>query len=254
MKKLTTEEVKLRLSKNNGEFELLESYKGKNSLKHKFLHKKCGNIIEKQISKMICDNPEYCYICSGKNKHKTTETYIEEVNNIYGEDVIEILGDYIDAKTPIPIHRNDCGHSYNVAPTNLLRKKGCPKCGLRQSKYMDKVEEILNSMNEAYEKEKRLEECKNMRPLPFDYYLPNRNILIEVDGEFHYIQGRFKSAQAILESVKQRDQIKTEYCKNNNIPLLRLPYFEFENFEQIIKEFLYANTEVTTKSKEFVAP
>lgn len=254
MKKLTTEEVKLKLSQINKEFELVEEYKGKTTLKHKLLHKKCGNVIEKTLGKMICNNPEYCYICSGKNKHKTTETYIEEINAIYGEGVIEILGQYIDAKTPIPIHRNDCEHDYNVAPTNLLRKKGCPKCGIRQSKYMDKVEEILISIQEPYEKEKRIEECKNVRPLPFDYYLPNKNILIEVDGEFHYVQGRFKSAEARLESVKRRDQIKTEYCKNNNIPLLRLPYFEFENFEKIIKEFLYVNTEVTTKSKEFVAP
>ena len=47
---------------------------------------------------------------------------------------------------------------------------------------------------------------------------------------------------------------KQRIVKKNNIPLLRLPYFEFENFEKIIKEFLYVNTEVTTKSKEFVAP
>ena len=37
-----------------------------------------------------------------------------------------------------------------------------------------------------------------------------------------------------LMNLKRNDNIKTEYCKNNNIKLIRIPYWEFDNIEQII--------------------
>ena len=43
--------------------------------------------------------------------------------------------------------------------------------------------------------------------------------------------------------MKIRDQIKTEYCKNNNILLLRIPYFELKNIDIIISNYLLKNKE-----------
>ena len=47
-----------------------------------------------------------------------------------------------------------------------------------------------------------------------------------------------------LPEVQRRDKIKTDYCKNNNIGLLRLPYYEKDNFEAMIIDTLHINTEV----------
>ena len=35
-----------------------------------------------------------------------------------------------------------------------------------------------------------------------------------------------------------KDNIKTEYCKNNNIKLLRIPYYDFNNIEKILEKIL----------------
>ena len=68
------------------------------------------------------------------------------------------------------------------------------------------------------------------------------NTLIEADGEGHYIPIKRTSsmtneeAQRQLEKIKYHDKIKTDYCKNNNIHLIRIPYWERDNLENYILE------------------
>lgn len=186
---------------------------------------------------------EGCYICSGKNHYKTKETLQQEVDAIYPNQY-KIIGDYINARTPIEVCNLECGHVYNISPDNLLRGKGCPKCWIGHSSYMKIVEDYLDKHNIRYESEKRFENCINIRQLPFDYYLEDFNICIEVDGEFHYIPHWHNDSKHDddFENTQIRDAIKTKYCKDNGIKLIRLPYFEKDNFENILDEELYANT------------
>ena len=111
---------------------------------------------------------------------------------------------------------------------------------------MDLTEEILNKYHIKFEKEKRFKDCKDIRCLPFDYYLEDYNLCIEVDGQFHYLSvgSSFTTKYMNLPEVQRRDKIKTDYCKNNNIGLLRLPYYEKDNFEAMIIDTLHINTEV----------
>ena len=41
-----------------------------------------------------------------------------------------------------------------------------------------------------------------------------------------------------LRNTKCRDEIKTQYCKENNIKLIRIPYWEFDNIEEILNREL----------------
>ena len=59
----------------------------------------------------------------------------------------------------------------------------------------------------------------------FDFYLPQQNTLIEYDGEqhFHPIQDdKYK-----YQELKERDEYKNQWCKNNNITLIRIPYTQY---------------------------
>lgn len=76
-------------------------------------------------------------------------------------------------------------------------------------------------------------------PLPFDFYIPKMNIAIEYDGEGHYMpikRGNMtqKDAEYNLKQIQKRDDIKTNYCKNNGIVLIRIPYFDFDNISSIL--------------------
>lgn len=244
-RKLTTSEFKDRLYKIYGnQFELLSEYIN-NETKVILKCNNCGNVIRKKPVKMTGSTREGCYFCSGKNHYRTTKTFQMEVDIKY-PNTYEILEEYINSRTPISVKRLICGHVYNISPDNLLRGKGCPKCGIRQSHYMDIVEQYLDEHNIYYVKEKRFEDCKNTRTLPFDYYIPSLNVCIEVDGEFHYLRNSvYLNKHSEYKEVAKRDFIKTEYCKQHNIKLLRLPYFQKDKFYEILDKELYVNTEIT---------
>lgn len=75
-----------------------------------------------------------------------------------------------------------------------------------------------------------LEEKKK---LPFDYFLPIQNILIEFDGEQH-CKKKFKMSDKDFEDLQKNDKIKNEYCKKHNINLIRISYLDFDNIDDIL--------------------
>lgn len=85
--------------------------------------------------------------------------------------------------------------------------------------------------------------CIDGRRYRFDFYLPKYNLFIEYDGEQHYHTARYFGADEEkneLEFIKTQtyDKIKNKYCKDNNINLLRIPYWEKKNIETIISDCL----------------
>lgn len=74
--------------------------------------------------------------------------------------------------------------------------------------------------------------------LRFDFAILDSNDdvakLIEYDGEFHYKE--YYESQT-FESLQIHDE-RNQYCKDNNIPLLRIPYWEFENIKWILEKWL----------------
>jgi len=79
--------------------------------------------------------------------------------------------------------------------------------------------------------------------LSYDFHIPYYNFLIEYDGEFHYIPIKkyknepIKFAEERLKKQQIHDQLKNKYCQNNNIKLLRIPYWEFDNIENILDNY-----------------
>jgi very-short-patch-repair endonuclease len=100
-------------------------------------------------------------------------------------------------------------------------------------------------MRVQYIKEFTYPDCHNIRPLPFDFYLPKYNGLIEYDGEQHFKEVPCWGGKKGLEDRQARDAIKTEFCRVNNIPLLRINYTQVdEDFADIIKDFVANPQEV----------
>ena len=74
--------------------------------------------------------------------------------------------------------------------------------------------------------------------LRFDFYLNKYNTLIEFDGQQHFRPVDFFNGEEGFRLTQLRDNIKNEYCKNNNIPLLRISYKEINNIENILNNFI----------------
>ena len=74
--------------------------------------------------------------------------------------------------------------------------------------------------------------------LRFDFYLPDYNCCIEVDGRQHReIVSRFGGEKAFTQ-LQNNDKIKNKYCNSNNIHLIRIPYEKgpLDITEQRLKE------------------
>lgn len=55
--------------------------------------------------------------------------------------------------------------------------------------------------------------------------------LIEFDGEQHFNPVDFFGGEEKFKIQQERDNNKNEYCKNNNIPLLRIPYSDYDKLD-----------------------
>lgn len=162
------------------------------------------------------------------------------LNNIKSKP-IKILNDGKYSRPSI-LFLCECGNYFETSISSFrYGKQKCDNCSKILSKYENKIIKFLNENNIKYEKEKRFKDCRNILPLPFDFYLKHKNILIEVDGEGHYFPCYFnncskKQAEKSYELIKINDNIKNNYCKKNNIELIRIPYWEFDNnnYENIL--------------------
>jgi hypothetical protein len=74
--------------------------------------------------------------------------------------------------------------------------------------------------------------------LKFDFYLPDYNYCVEYDGELHYQVSRYCGGFDKFVDGIIRDTVKNEYCKKNNVKLIRIPYWDFNRIEEILKKEL----------------
>lgn len=138
-----------------------------------------------------------------------------------------------------------CGNDFNTSLNHFISGKyQCNECRVKQSAISSAVELWLNKNTISYVKEKVFNDCINIKPLPFDFYLTDLHACIEVDGIGHYrpvaLGGDKEKAKTIFERTIKHDKIKTEYCHKNNIPLLRLPFWiiEREDHSEELKNFI----------------
>lgn len=140
-----------------------------------------------------------------------------------------------------------CGNHYTTTLSHFMHdnKIQCNECSKRKSKNEKLVEIFLEFLSISFIREYRFKECRDKYSLPFDFYLPDYNICIEIDGEQHYKPVQFgnitlEKAIKNFEKVKDRDDIKTQYCLDNNIKLLRISYRDIkdETYKQKIMSLL----------------
>ena len=117
--------------------------------------------------------------------------------------------------------------------------QGCPMCS--KSKGEEIIRRFLLNNNIEFIPQHMFEGCKNKRKLPFDFYLPDYNTCIEYDGIQHVKAVKCFGGEEEFKNTKYKDNIKTQYCLNNNINLIRISYIEFDDIEYIINENLFNN-------------
>lgn len=137
-----------------------------------------------------------------------------------------------------------CGNIFRAHPyliTNKTKTR-CHNCVSKESGLERMTREWLEANNIPYEREYRFKDCKNKRPLPFDFKVDwkGKIILVEVDGGQHYKPTQWMD-ESDMQAQQKRDKIKTEYCKNHDYQLLRLPFWWFNTtrYEKELNETFF---------------
>lgn len=202
----------------------------------------CGEKFMTSFTRFKDRNKRQCSGCGhkkiGEALTKSPDVFEKEVYNLFGYEYT-LLSKYENAKTKVKVRHNKCEYEWELLPNALLIIKSCPQCA--ESKGEQRIREYLENKNLKSVQEYSFEDLLGVGGglLRFDFAIfdkSNLKFLIEYDGEFHY-QDIYEDGS--FETIQIHDKRKNEYCKNNNTPLLRIPYWEFDNIEAIIDEWLY---------------
>lgn len=197
---------------------------------------KCNHIYIAEASNILQGSG--CPICHG---FKNTEKFQNQLDDRYPKE-FKVLGKYVNNKTPISVEHLKCGRNFMAHPKGLLKNGMCCYCDKScGEKYITRY---LEENNYKFTPQYKIDECRNIKPLPFDFKvdIKNKFVLIEFDGSQHFGSSRYWGKdEEYSELIKLRDEIKTKFCEENNIPLLRIPYWWLRSdykMKQALNKFL----------------
>ena len=167
------------------------------------------------------------YDANLKGKHFTNKTTtIDLTNQVFGKWTVLYKTNKRSANGGIYWHcKCECGREKDVLSQSLRLGRSL-SCGNHNniSRGNVKISEILDENGIEYEIEKKFATCIDKTYLPFDFYINNK-YLIEYDGQQHFDKNNIFD----YEYTHKHDLIKSKWCKENNIPLIRIPYIHLDN-------------------------
>lgn len=231
VEKFTKESLKKRIKEKFGEDYLItfKSDEIKNQMDLVTItHKTCKHSYDIDI-KGFLSRKKGCPFCYGK-----TARTKEEVNELF--QLKEDLKDYECTEVftkdghcygNIIHHCKKCNNSkYIIRISDMLsiHNNRCQKCAFieNESRAVKSIKKYLDENHINYEQEKKYKTCKDKKSLPFDFYLPEYNLIIEYDGIQHF-KNTYNDEETFLQCQKH-DKMKNKWCKENNKDLLRIKY------------------------------
>lgn len=238
----TNDKYVSELKQINPNIELIDMYNGSNTkIKHRCLV--CGYTWSVTPNSIL--HGTGCPECDKIRKKRPHEEYVYKVS-LVNQD-IEVIEQYDGCFVPI-LHKCKLdGFEWMAYPNNVLKGQGCPQCS--ESSGERKIRQCLIKNDIAYVYQKIFKDCKDKNPLPFDFYLPDYNICIEYQGIQHYKPIEYFGGKNKFESQIKRDNIKREYCQQNDILLFEIPYYSDLN-EELVK--LYELIKIKHREKGVV--
>lgn len=225
--------------RTNGEYIVIDKYIN-NRTKIWFYHIPCGDYKYAQPNHVLTNRG--CKECGIRNwantRIKTHEDFVKDLYDVFGDEYTAV-SQYIHSKHPIDIKHNKCGNIWTTTPNPLLKGHGCPYCAHGRSKGEIRVEKCLTNLHINFEPQQKYEGLFGLGGglLSYDFYLPDYNLLIEYQGEYHDGTASNQTEKE-FEIQKEHDRRKRNYAKTHNIELLEIWYWDFKNIEQILESRL----------------
>lgn len=198
----------------------------------------CGKECFASTRSLHSNNKKSCGCLNNSRRAERFKKYNDEnrediIGNKYNKlTVLEITNKTSSKGTNLYYKcRCECGNEIYVTGNNL--KNGQNSCGCLKSKGEEKIIKILLNNDIEFETQKTFDTCRFINTngvARFDFYLPQYNTLIEYDGKQHFVKESANYFFDNLEDIQKRDEYKNNWCKENNINLIRISYIDFYNF------------------------
>ncbi len=207
---------------------------------------------ETKIYTLICGHG--CKECGVEHNHivsrKTPDDVYEDFKNNGG--ILLNKEDYQNWNCKnLKVICPSCGEMFTTSYCSFMQRNGqlCPKCAKNISKHEHIIKKYLEEKDISFYMQYRFDDCRDKIPLPFDFYLYDFKIAIEYDGEGHYIpinRGGISDDDAfeLLKDIQRRDLIKTNYCRENNVNLIRIPYWDGKNIREILDVKIHSHKDI----------
>lgn len=181
-----------------------------------------------------------CTICGHEKLREERAFNLDYVKNELKkirDDIIIVDEKYINSNTKMSCKCLDCNTIWGITWDNLKQGYGCPIC--KKSKGELKIHKFLDSINVKHECQVRYDGLFGLRGnlLSYDFFLPEYNLLIEYQGEYHDGSAGNQTVEE-YERQKEHDRRKSEYAKKNQINLLEIWYWDYENIERILSKVI----------------
>lgn len=205
-------------------------------------HQKCGSYFLTNPYTFLQGHA--CRKCAcehlGNERRKTTEKFQNELNEKFKDEYL-VMEDYISAKKKILLRHKKCNKDFRRKPNWILSKDFgiCPHCYKGKSKGEIAIENFLVEHNISYKPQKKYNKLRGVKNcmLSYDFYIKDWNLLIEYQGEYHDGTARNQTFEE-YEIQKEHDRRKKQYAKDNNIDLLEIWYWDFDNIKSILESRL----------------
>ncbi|MFA1509989.1 hypothetical protein ACDN41_12235 [Priestia aryabhattai] len=218
------------------EYSVIGEYGGAH-VKVEMKHNICGNEYMVQANDFIYNRR--CPKCQRPNYERDTDSFIREVKELVGDEY-EVMEEYKGSHTKTRLKHTICNHEYMVTPSKFISAgRRCPKCASINNSYGTKaIEAYLKDNGINYKTEKTFKGCIFKKELPFDFYLNDYKILIEFDGVQHFTEIEYFGGSEGFVNRIRNDKIKNDFCINNDIALIRIPYWDQDDIDTILDSAL----------------
>jgi|GEM_PF-1105460 len=200
---------------------------------------------------IICSNPDHkptlitpshhldgqgCSECGEEKRDKwrrssghDTESWIAKARELHGDRYDYSQSEYTGYDCAITIECHEHG-LFVLEPAHqhieTERRRGCGECASRESTHSIAIGKWLTEKEYDFIKEWSHPECRDVKVLRFDYFLPDFNTCIEYDGDQHFKLGPWgrddEDIQYRFIMGRRRDAIKSLWCIDNSVRLIRV--------------------------------
>lgn len=186
-----------------------------------------------------------CRQCDNDYKSKThsmgTDEFIKRSEKLYGDRFDYKETEFISSHKHVTLICKQHG-SFSIKPTDHLRNYCiCRKCKASGPELI--IMNYLDQNKIEYVFQHTFDDCRGIRKrLPFDFYLPSFNALIEYDGIHHTLAipfyGQQNEANERLKAMIHNDEMKTKYAEDQNINLLRISHQQKHRIIETLDDFI----------------